>query len=98
MPMTRKKPLGEAEQGDHGIVRELAALRHANEQMTKGLQQLLEVGATHTALLEAVLDAATVSVEPDGALETTLAQIRDAILRQNHVLTEIRHVLVASSK
>jgi ABC-type transporter Mla subunit MlaD len=73
---------------------ELASLRQALEWVVNGLRQMLEVQATHTQTLQAILDAATTASEPEQDLAQTLSQMLTALSEQTKVLTQI-HSLIA---
>ena len=75
--------------GRKDLEAELAALRHAAERVTNGLRQMLEVQATHTAMLHAILEAATAPIEPEQELAQTLAQMLHTLGEQTKVLAQI---------
>ena len=68
---------------------ELAALRQAAERLTNGLRQMCEVQATHTIMLQAILDAATAPIEPEQELAQTLAQMLLTLGDQTKILAQI---------
>ena len=72
---------------------ELSALRLATERVTNGLRQMLDVQATHTVLLQAILDAATAPIEPEQELTETLGQMLLALSEQSKILAQINAAL-----
>jgi hypothetical protein len=75
--------------GRKNVEAELAALRLAAERVTNGLHQMCEVQATHTALLQAILDAATVPIEPEDELAQTLGRMLLTLAEQTKLLAQI---------
>jgi hypothetical protein len=71
----------------------LAALRQAMDWLTSGLRQMLEVQATQTIMLQAVLEAATATSEPEQELAQTLEQMLLALNEQTKVLAKIHKVM-----
>lgn len=79
------------ERGDFNA--ELSALRLAMERVTNGLRQMLEVQATHTVLLQAIVDAATAPIETEQELTETLRQILLALSDQSKILDRMNAAL-----
>jgi hypothetical protein len=73
---------------------ELIALRRATERVTNGLRQMLDVQATHTVLLRAILDAATAPIEPDQEPTQTLALMLLALREQSKILAQINAAMI----
>ena len=71
----------------------LAVLRQAMDWLTSGLRQMLEVQATQTIMLQAVLEAATATSEPEQELAQTLEQMLLALNEQTKVLAKIYKVM-----
>jgi small-conductance mechanosensitive channel len=74
---------------------ELTELRTAVDQLTQGLQLMLETQATHTEMLLKLLQAATQPASPSQALEATLTQIA-TILRDHGGKLDALHSVMKS--
>ncbi len=71
------------------IEKALGTVRLAIERLTNGLQQSIEVQATHTIMLQAILEAATAPLEPEQDLAVLCEQILTALKDQTKIFAEM---------
>ena len=72
-----------------GALAELDRLRRAVDQLSQGLGAMVEAQATHTEILNRLLQAATAPTDPEHALARLLEQLVAQLDRQGGQLWEI---------
>ena len=76
------------------VERSLGDLRLAIERLSNGLHQSIEVQATHTIMLRAILEVATAPLEPEQGLADLCEQILMALKDQTKVFAEMHRSFI----